>query len=75
MIVISSTDPAFGSSLDYFAGVFGMDLLFAFELRDRFPNGDYYGTLAPPSEIQPSGEELLQAFIGMTDKARELGYL
>lgn len=38
-------------------------------------DGEYYGFAAPASEIKPNAEEVLQSLIGLTNKAKELGYL
>lgn len=47
---------------------------FTYEFRNQGDDGEYYGFVAPPSEIKPNAEEVLQSLIGLTDKAKELGY-
>lgn len=56
-------------------GELGIPLAFTYELRDQTSDGEFYGFIPPPSEIQPNAEEILQSIIGMTLKAKELGYL
>lgn len=51
----------------------GVKVAFTYEFRDR-SDMEYYGFVAPPSEIKPNAEEVLQSLIGLTKKANELGY-
>lgn len=37
-------------------------------------DGEYYGFVAPTTEIKPNAEEVLQSLIGLTLKAEELGF-
>lgn len=60
--------------MDYMYGELGIELAFPYELRDQTSDGEFYGFIPPPSEIQPNAEEILQSIIGMTLKGKELGY-
>lgn len=68
------SDPTTGDSADWAFGNLGAPLSFLYEFRDKAPGGKLYTFFAPPSEIKPNAEEVLQSLIGMTNKARELGY-
>lgn len=69
------SDPVSGGSIDWAYGELGIKATFTYEHREQGSDGVYYGFFPPPSEIAPNAEEILQSFIGMTNKARELGYL
>lgn len=68
-------DSKTGSSQDWAYRELGLDLSFSYELRGRTNDDFYYGFLAPHPEIKPTSEEVLQSLIGLTTRARELGYL
>lgn len=67
-------DPTTGASSDWGRGVLGAKMSYTFEFRDQTPEGDFYQFLAPPSEIRPNAEEILQAIIGIVEKGEEFGY-
>ena len=51
-------DEVGGESIDYTYEELGVVFSYTMVGRDVWtPNGTYYGFLAPPSEIAPSGEE------------------
>lgn len=59
---------------DWARGVLGVDISLTYEFRDEDIDGEFYGFLPPPSEIIPNAQEVLYSFVGLTRKARELGY-
>lgn len=66
--------PATGATLDYAYGKLGVKAVFTYELRNEDNNGEYYGFLAPTSEIKVNGEEILQSMVALIGKSKELGY-
>ena len=71
---LNLSDPASGLLTDWAYDVLGVPLVLTYELRDQTSDGEFYGFIPPPSEIQPNAEEILQAMIGYLEKAQELGY-
>lgn len=49
----------------------GIPLSYTFELRDQVE----FGFILPADQIVPNAEELLEAFVGMIDEAKILGYM
>jgi len=65
---------ASGNAQDHAYGHFNIPLSFTFEMRG---SGDYgnFGFALPPRFIIPNAEEVLEAYIGLVQKAREFGRL
>lgn len=68
------TDASTGSTTDWGYGALGARISYCYEFRNQGDDGEYYGFVAPPSEIKPNAEEVLQSLIGLTLKGEELGY-
>ncbi|XP_055708911.1 uncharacterized protein LOC129805177 [Phlebotomus papatasi] len=67
--------PATGGSIDWVFLRLGI-LSYCYEFRSRnTATGERYGFLAPPDQIQPNAEEVLDSMVAMVAKARELGHL
>uniref|UniRef100_A0A4Y0BLF3 Peptidase_M14 domain-containing protein n=1 Tax=Anopheles funestus TaxID=62324 RepID=A0A4Y0BLF3_ANOFN len=62
---------ASGISVDWAFAVAGIPLSYTFELRDQVE----FGFILPADQIVPNAEELLEAFVGMIDEAKILGYM
>ncbi|XP_059617682.1 zinc carboxypeptidase-like [Phlebotomus argentipes] len=67
--------PTTGTSSDwafYALGVPG----FTYEFRGRnTETGERYSFVAPPDQIQPNAEEVLDSLVALVQKSRELGYM
>ncbi|XP_055711145.1 zinc carboxypeptidase-like [Phlebotomus papatasi] len=67
--------PTTGTSSDwayYALGIPG----FTYEFRGRNPDtGERYSFVAPPDQIQPNAEEVLDSLGALVGRARELGYM
>lgn len=74
-VFVSFADPTTGTSSDWGFGALGAKIGYTYEFRNQGDNGEYYGFIAPPSEIKPNAEEVLQSLIGLTTKAEELKIL
>ena len=68
------SDTTTGTSSDWAYGVLGAKIGYTYEFRNQGADGKVYSFEAPPSEIKPNSEEVLQSLIGLTEKAKELGY-
>ncbi|GAB0094441.1 zinc carboxypeptidase-like [Sergentomyia squamirostris] len=72
---ISTIYPTTGTSSDwayYAMGIPG----FTYEFRGSNPDtGERYSFTAPPDQIVPNAEEVLDSLVAMFGRARELGYL
>ncbi|XP_059617060.1 zinc carboxypeptidase-like [Phlebotomus argentipes] len=67
--------PATGGSIDWTFLRMGI-LSYCYEFRSRnTATGERYGFLAPPEEIQPNSEEVLDSLVAMVAKTRELGHM
>ncbi|XP_055708910.1 zinc carboxypeptidase-like [Phlebotomus papatasi] len=73
--VYSTIYPTTGISADwvhYSLGIPG----FTYEFRNvDTETGEFYGYVAPPDQILPNAEEVLDSLIALVEKARELGYM
>uniref|UniRef100_A0A1L8DPJ4 Zinc carboxypeptidase A 1 n=1 Tax=Nyssomyia neivai TaxID=330878 RepID=A0A1L8DPJ4_9DIPT len=67
--------PATGGSIDWTFLRMGI-LSYCYEFRSmNTATGERYGFLAPPEEIKPNSEEVLDSMVAMITKARELGHI
>ncbi|XP_059617677.1 zinc carboxypeptidase-like [Phlebotomus argentipes] len=67
--------PTTGISADWVHYTLGIPG-FTYEFRNmNTETGEYYGQLAPPEQIQPNAEEVLDSLVVLVDKATELGYM
>ncbi|GAB0094439.1 zinc carboxypeptidase-like [Sergentomyia squamirostris] len=67
--------PATGGSIDWVFLRLGI-LSYCYEFRSRnTATGERYGFLAPPDQIQPNSEEVLDSMVAMIKTARELGHM
>ncbi|XP_016842645.1 zinc carboxypeptidase [Nasonia vitripennis] len=57
--------PASGGSIDWVKANFEVPFVYCYELRGRTKAGQMYGFVAPPSEIIPSGQEVLDSLVAM----------
>ncbi|XP_008202378.1 zinc carboxypeptidase [Nasonia vitripennis] len=57
--------PASGGSIDWVKANFKVPFVYCYELRGRTKAGQMYGFVAPPSEIIPSGQEVLDSLVAM----------
>ncbi|OXU20466.1 hypothetical protein TSAR_015593 [Trichomalopsis sarcophagae] len=57
--------PASGGSIDWVKASFKVPFVYCYELRGRTKAGQMYGFVAPPSEIIPSGQEVLDSLVAM----------
>lgn len=65
-------DQASGTSHDHYYGTYDhIKIGYTFELRDT----GSYGFLLPANQIIPCGIETTQGFLGLYQKAKELGQL
>ncbi|XP_052864272.1 zinc carboxypeptidase A 1-like [Anopheles cruzii] len=62
---------ASGIAVDWAFAAAGIPLSYTFELRDQ---GEF-GFILPAEQIVPNAEELLEAFVGLIDEAKVLGYI
>ncbi|XP_058058076.1 zinc carboxypeptidase-like [Anopheles bellator] len=62
---------ASGIAVDWAFAAAGIPLSYTFELRDQ---GEF-GFILPADQIVPNAEELLEAFVGLIDEAKVLGYM
>ncbi|XP_055711144.1 zinc carboxypeptidase-like [Phlebotomus papatasi] len=73
--VYSTIYPTTGISADWVHYALGIPG-FTYEFRNmNTATGEYYGALAPPEEIQPNAEEVLDSLVVLVQKATELGYM
>uniref|UniRef100_A0A1B0DDQ7 Peptidase M14 domain-containing protein n=1 Tax=Phlebotomus papatasi TaxID=29031 RepID=A0A1B0DDQ7_PHLPP len=73
--VYSTIYPTTGISSDWVHYALGIPG-FTYEFRNRnTATGENYGFLAPPEEIQPNAEEVLDSLVALVQKATELGYM
>ncbi|GAB0094438.1 hypothetical protein DMENIID0001_097390 [Sergentomyia squamirostris] len=73
--VYTTIYPATGSSPDWVYYTLNIP---AFTYEFRYMNtetGEIYGALAPPEEIQPNAEEVLDSLVELIRKAREYDYM
>ncbi|XP_055683696.1 zinc carboxypeptidase-like [Lutzomyia longipalpis] len=67
--------PASGSSADWAYHTLGIPS-FTYEFRgENTETGEKYSYVAPPDQILPNAEEVLDSLIALIGRARELGYL
>ena len=64
-------DAAAGASIDWAKGVAGIKYSFTPELRGEDDEGNWYGFVAPPSEIEPCGWEMWAGVRAMLDRVLE----
>ncbi|XP_055683689.1 zinc carboxypeptidase-like [Lutzomyia longipalpis] len=73
--VYSTIYPTTGISADWVHYALGIPG-FTYEFRNmNTETGEYYGGLAPPDQIQPNAEEVLDSLVALVEKATELGYM
>lgn len=65
-------DATSGTAPDHAFGHYNIPLTFTYEMRGSGDYGDF-GFFLPPEFIIPNAEEILEALIGLVQKAREFG--
>lgn len=64
------SDAHSGASIDWVKNTLNVSLVFQFELRDE----GQYGFFLPPTNIIPTGEEVLDSLVALFTESKNLGY-